>query len=419
VIIALSLAAIELCGCSDLTRVTNFNVLTPQEYDNPAGALLRLSGAVSSFTGALSLQGLYSGYLTDELTDLSGSVTADRRVVPEGQDVGFPYASLSAARLNALLAITTLQRYQPNLTSRVGELYAYAAYTELVLAEDMCSSVPTGVIINEQPAYGSTLSRSQLVQLAITHFDSASRYGADSTAITTMAQVGRARALLDSGDFAGASTVADSVAAGFVYSVTFAPSAQLANQIAAQVTQAKLTSVSDREGINGLDFVSAGDARLPIVDLGAGPGGEVFSDTNYSSLASPVALASGTEAQLIVAEAALQANNIATWSRTLNTLRLTAITPAMDTLTSDSTTAASMTEQQDVMFRERAFWLFGTGHRQGDLRRLVRQYGRTQGSVFPVGAYRGGPAQYGSDVTFTPVNENTNPNYHGCLDRNP
>jgi len=43
--------------------------------------------------------------------------------------------------------------------------------------------------------------------------------------------------------------------------------------------------------------------------------------------------------------------------------------------------------QIDVMFRERAFWLYGTGTRLGDLRRLIRQYNRDQSIVFPIGPY--------------------------------
>ena len=37
------------------------------------------------------------------------------------------------------------------------------------------------------------------------------------------------------------------------------------------------------------------------------------------------------------------------------------------------------------MFRERAFWLYLSGHRLGDLRRMVRQYGRSADAVFPGG----------------------------------
>jgi hypothetical protein len=47
----------------------------------------------------------------------------------------------------------------------------------------------------------------------------------------------------------------------------------------------------------------------------------------------------------------------------------------------------------------------------------VRQYGRTQDQVFPVGSFFKG-ASYGTDVNF-PVtdNEKTNPNFQGCIDR--
>ena len=53
-----------------------------------------------------------------------------------------------------------------------------------------------------------------------------------------------------------------------------------------------------------------------------------------------------------------------------------------------------------------------------DLRRLIRQYGRTQDKVFPTGVYfKGG--SYGTDVNFPiPDSELLNPNFKGCIDRN-
>ena len=38
----------------------------------------------------------------------------------------------------------------------------------------------------------------------------------------------------------------------------------------------------------------------------------------------------------------------------------------------------------NALFRERAFWLWGTAHRLGDMRRLIRHYGRTEASVHSV-----------------------------------
>ena len=66
---------------------------------------------------------------------------------------------------------------------------------------------------------------------------------------------------------------------------------------------------------------------------------------------------------------------------------------------------------QDLHFSERAFWMFSTGHRLGDLRRLVRQYERNADSVLPWGDYhRGGT--YGSDVNLPiPIAEAFNPNF--------
>jgi hypothetical protein len=76
------------------------------------------------------------------------------------------------------------------------------------------------------------------------------------------------------------------------------------------------------------------------------------------------------------------------------------------------------------MFRERAFWLYGTGHRMGDMRRLIRQYHRTIQQTFPQGlmsASQGTPLFYTSNAVFVPPSEElaNNPNYHGCLNRDP
>jgi len=55
--------------------------------------------------------------------------------------------------------------------------------------------------------------------------------------------------------------------------------------------------------------------------------------------------------------------------------------------------------------------------RLGNLRRLIRQYGRLQENVFPDGPFHKGGV-HGTDVNFSiPDAEFTNPNYKGCLDR--
>jgi hypothetical protein len=70
-------------------------------------------------------------------------------------------------------------------------------------------------------------------------------------------------------------------------------------------------------------------------------------------------------------------------------------------------------------FREKAFWTFSRGQRLGDMRRLIRQYGRTELTVFPQGVhYKGG--NYGKDVNLPVVtDERNNALFNGCTDRNP
>jgi hypothetical protein len=79
----------------------------------------------------------------------------------------------------------------------------------------------------------------------------------------------------------------------------------------------------------------------------------------------------------------------------------------------------TQTEMEDFHFAERAFWLWGTAHRLGDLRRLVRQYGRGSESVFPTGPYFKAGSTYGTDMNLpVPIEEQNNPNFSGCIDRN-
>ena len=178
-------------------------------------------------------------------------------------------------------------------------------------------------------------------------------------------------------------------------------------------------SVADLEGQNGLNFVSAGDPRVPTTLVGVGRDGStpLYALSRISSLASPNVLANGIEGRLIEAEAALAAGDTS-WLTKLNDLRATAIAPPLPPLTDPGTPAPRV----DLLFRERAFWLFGTGHRFGDLRRLVRQYARSQAQVFPTGAYKYGDL-YGTDVNVPlgPEEQSANPNLNGvaCLDRNP
>ena len=118
------------------------------------------------------------------------------------------------------------------------------------------------------------------------------------------------------------------------------------------------------------------------------------------------------------AEAALHAGDIPAWRDGLNALRAAASIP---TLQADSTTDATTALRENVMFRERAYWLFVTGHRLGDMRRLIRQYGRPSQTILTTGVYTFGISDYpfSPAPNFVPprAERNGNPNYTGCYNR--
>src|SRR5690348_14314973 len=95
-----------------------------------------------------------------------------------------------------------------------------------------------------------------------------------------------------------------------------------------------------------------------------------------------VTIADGIEARLIELEARLQCGAQADRDLVfagLNTLRTTN-TPAIAAIAGSAPTTQAAAV--DLLFRERAYWMWLTGHRLGDMRRLIRQYGRDAETVF-------------------------------------
>jgi hypothetical protein len=236
-----------------------------------------------------------------------------------------------------------------------------------------------------------------------------------------MAKIGKARALLDLGRFADAATAVQGIAPSFTFNVAY--STQTGVDSAAP--SVRYSQMSDNEGGAGLPFVSAHDPR---VGFNTSTGGT----TKYANGNTPIPLATGVEAQLIAAEAAFHQPG-GDWLGMLNALRTTCTatvgcaTPApaggggvagLPPLSDPG----SDTARVSLIFRERAFWLFLTGHRHGDMRRLIRQYGRDAIRVFPNGQYinfSAGYGAYGQSVVFpVPDVERNNPLFHGCIDLN-
>ena len=432
--VAAGLMCVAALGC-DLTRVSAPDLVEPPDLENPSGATALYNGALTLLAQAFNGGPLTnansavvaSGLLTDELGNTSGSalqVGLDSRTIDDAGTLGsFSYTALQQARVQSLAAAQVIARVAPQPSSRIGHLLAVTAYSELLLGELFCAGIPLADVQGGAPVtYGPSLTTQQLFERALIDLDSAASYASDSARILNLARVGRGRILLNLGRLAEAAAAVSSVPTTYTYVTDHATAVQ-PNLLSSSFTNGAIT-VSELEGGNGLNYRSATDPRVNAAFLRKGTDGitDTWALTTLTGgLATPAVLASGVEARLIEVEAALQANPNDTastgngWLGILNGLRSTAISPAMTALADPGSPPARV----DLLFRERAFWLYATAHRQGDLRRLSRQYGRPAESLWPTGTYRA--TVYGTSVTLVPnlIQEGANPNYHGCLDRNP
>ena len=417
-------AALVLAGCDRFTSVQSPDLVQPDQLVNATGAVALFNGAQSLFasafngsTGSGSSFVINSGFMSDEFRGASLDVITfsfdSRSLTPTTVTVGDVYAALSRARVSALTAVQALRTSAPTPSSRISQAFSIAGYSELFIAEMYCSGAPLTDVVGGLPAtYGSPLTTQQVLQRAAANFDTAlASAGTDATSLN-LARLGKGRALLELAQYDAAAAAVTGVPTSFSYSVTF--SSSVLPNIEALYLQFLLGTVADKEGINGLTFRTANDPRVPVTLMGKASDGTDIYGISGLNLSSSTVVTNGIEARLIEAEAALSHND-PNWLTTLNTLRATAIAPPMGALADPGTATGRL----DLLFSERAFWLFGTGHRLADLRRLVRKYGRAASATFPWGAYGSG-LTYSTDVNSAlPVQESIrNPNFKGCIDRN-
>ena len=382
------------------------------------GALGDFAFAVDGDGGGTEGQTLVGGLLSDEYrnSDTFGTrQEVDQRAVqPANVTLTGVFRLIHRARLGAERAARALAKTaQDSLAdSRIAEMWNVAGFTYVIVGENYCSGVPF-------PAEGETsappIATSEIFNQAIVRFDNAiANFGGDNTRLWT-ALVGKARALLDLNQPAAAAALLGPVPDNFAYKIEHSEASTREQNGTYEFNAiAKRWSMSDLEGGTGLPFLSANDPRVPytsfatdttIDEFGFDAVTPLFVLQKYTSRSDPTNLADGVEARLIEAEAALSAGDNTGWLATLNALRATV--PGLAPLADRGTAAARV----DLTFSERAFWMYATGHRLGDLRRLVRQYGRGSETVFPTGAFPKG-GTYGTDVNLpVPTDEQNNPGY--------
>ena len=480
--ISLVLGALLLAACDrdKILKVTDPDIINPSDLASAEAAEALRTGALSRLNdisaGNAYPGGIFgaTGLIADEWRSTDTFVQRnewDSRLQLTTNSATLALArGLYRTRVAAELAIPVLRTYKPAEVSDVGQMWWVHGWAEATIAESFCNGMPVSFLdASKVIQYGDPETNVQIYNRALKSLDSAVTNTTASSArgdtVKWLSAIVRARVLLDLGDYAQAGTTV--TAAGIPNNLKFmmfysqnVPGPD--NQIWDLNNNAGRLMVASNEGPLLLNPASANDPRVPVCIGGSAAcksldplqtrdqgfdntfAGSFLVQGVWPNRDADVAIVMATEARLIEAEAALRSGD-PTWLAKLNFLRANYATfkqpadpcPASGTnvpgcpqiaaggnLLPPLADPGTQTAREDLLFRERAFWLWSTGRRLPDLRRLVRPvaeggFGRPENSVFPNGDYFKGGI-YGTDrFLLVPVAEQNNPQYKGCLDLNP
>ena len=448
--LAMSLAA----GCStdEVLTVSDPDVVRPEAINDPAALPVYLTSAYAEVLAGYD-GGVYegminmSGLLSDEFIQTESFPTRfevdTRNMLVGNSTLVNVFRELSRGRAAADRAASKyVELEQPNVIGRA-EALLLSGFAYILFGENYCSGVPFSTLnVDQTIEYGPPQTTQEMFETAAAKFDTAITVASalsttKAAAVANAARVGRGRALVNLARFADAAAAVATVPADFKFELQHSDNTTRQNNgVWALSINGGRWGVAEREGRNGLPFRGAPDVRVASrprsSNNGNGfDGGPMFEAVKYPARTTSVILADGVEAELIEAEAQLRAGNATGFLATLNALRANS---AVLTARGYTGSLAALTDpgsevgRQDLLFRERAYWLFLTAHRVGDMRRLIRQYGRAAEAVFPTGPYtsNGRTSIYGTDTSFPiPVEELNNPdvpqdsppNLKGCLNR--
>lgn len=385
---------LPLASCTtDVLAVEDPDIIDPGDVQSAAGADAVRVGALARLASSTSGGGdvsdnlfLLGGLFADEWINGDSFIARqeiDQRVITvENSFLTAANRTLNRARLSAEQAVDLLTRFAPGAPAwQVAEMHFVQAYTVNLMAEHLCSGLVFSTVVNGRESYGTPVGTTEAFERALKSAEAGlalvTGTSADDVRVRSALQVTRGRILMNLNRPAEAAAAVAGVATAYRYQIRHSCVGGSAACRAIGVT-------NDQRDDLGRPF------HVQML---------------WTSRDASVTIVSGIEARMIEAEAQLRAGGAPAALATLNAARTTVT--GLAPLTDAGTDAARV----DQLFRERAFWLFSRGHRVGDLRRLIRQYGRPSESVFPTGTWHKNDAKYGVDVTIpVPSAEQNNPN---------
>ena len=273
-----------------------------------------------------------------------------------------------------------------------GEVALWAGYSYLLLGESMCQVVFDG---------GSAQPPDAAFALAVARFDQTIQQG--SSEYQNLARVGKARALLDMGQLAEASAAAASVPSGFSFTVPYS-NAEAVTRNKAWEMNIRDADVTIGTTYRNLSFGGVLDSRVLTDDKGltGRSGADIWEAQKYPEASTPIEVGGWEEAQLIMAEFAVEDGRLPDAVAIIDALHANAGLP----LFSDVVPGATATQVMDQVVYERSAEMFLEGHHLWD----VRAYDIPLEP--PVGAVSNAGAFYSDELCFQiPAREfQNNPN---------
>lgn len=445
---AVAAAVLVACNTDQVLEVTDPDVARPDALQGAAALPTLRAGAIGNFGVAYNggnadvEQTHLSGLLSDELINTETFPTRieiDQRAISlSNTSLIGTFFDLTRARASGELALRTYKESAVTKADSTGfpEVLALNGLTYILFAENYCGAVP---VSTQEPdgsfTFGGPEPTNTLLDSAISKFDQAlAVQGTPLTAtFKSLAQVGKGRALLDKGDFANAALAVAGVPTTFQYNYLHSETSGRQNNgtWSLTVSVARFGEANIEAGV-GLPYQTDGDLKRTsgIADprvadsvanrAGGNPRGfdgvtTQWVQAKYPLRSSSIVISDGVEARLIEAEAALAGGDPVGALTILNALRSNTALLSLRGYPAGSlgvlALEATPDARVDQLFKERAYWLYLTSHRLGDLRRLIRQYNRAVNAVFPSGPYfKGGT--YGNNVNVpVPFQEQNNPQY--------
>ena len=389
-----ALLAVVVSGstaCNEILQADAPQLIEESGLQLPANAPVIVAGAVGDFECAFASYIAVMGTVSDEFADAQANAAIwdlDRRtnfaqsgLYSTGTCGGFGgvYTPVSTARYQADNALALLDKWTdqevPDRQALIARMAAYAGYSLVLLGEGFCSAAID---------LGPEQTPAQLFGLAEQRFTRAitvatSVGGATGDSLRYLALVGRARARVNQNKLAEAATDAALVPNGFVFNARYTAAAGRAENRVFRANNSNGTVTVDPT-FRGVTVGTTADPRVPVADAGRGgsfPQIRLWVQNKYTSLASPIPIATWREALLIRAEAAASAGNAAAAVGFINQLRTAASVPAYA-----ATDAAAVRAQ---IPEERRRELFIESHRLYDTIRFNIPLTPAPGAPFPVG----------------------------------